>query len=153
MIPHITQERRAENNIHHTGRIKGIVMQKRCEEMTGPSAASLITCVSSDWRGPKRLQGPTRCTSDVMTSTPDSPIGLLHLSPTLEKINPVDVCGWQSFRMQMLMCCFLKKMLFPLVFKMFFIFKYFYSDIHWYRKVIMLCTKVKWFHSCRFVLM
>jgi len=26
MIPHITQERRAENNIHHTGRIKGIVV-------------------------------------------------------------------------------------------------------------------------------
>lgn len=26
MIPHITQERRAENNIHHTGRIDGIVV-------------------------------------------------------------------------------------------------------------------------------
>lgn len=26
-------------------------MQKRCEEMTGPSAASLITCVSPDSRG------------------------------------------------------------------------------------------------------
>lgn len=25
MIPHITQERRAENNIHHTGRIEGTV--------------------------------------------------------------------------------------------------------------------------------
>lgn len=26
MIPHITQERRAENNIHHTGRIEGTVV-------------------------------------------------------------------------------------------------------------------------------
>lgn len=29
MIPHITQERRAENNIHHTGRIKGIVDEEK----------------------------------------------------------------------------------------------------------------------------
>lgn len=27
MIPHITQERRAENNIHHTGRVKGTVVE------------------------------------------------------------------------------------------------------------------------------
>lgn len=33
MIPHITQERRAENNIHHTGRIKGIVVD--AEKMWG----------------------------------------------------------------------------------------------------------------------
>lgn len=36
MIPHITQERRAEDNIHHTGRIEGLWQtQKRCERMSG----------------------------------------------------------------------------------------------------------------------
>lgn len=62
MIPHITQERRAEDNIHHTGRIEGLwSMQKRCEQMTGPATPSLITGVSPDFGGQKTgMQGPIR---------------------------------------------------------------------------------------------
>lgn len=52
MIPHITQERRAEDNIHHTGRMEGLwSTQKRCEQRSGPATPSLITRVSPDFGG------------------------------------------------------------------------------------------------------
>ena len=41
MIPHITQERRVENNIHHTGRMRELQKLQKCsEKLTGPRRAA-----------------------------------------------------------------------------------------------------------------
>ena len=83
MIPHITQERRAENNIHHTGRIEGIVVD--AEKMWGddwPFGCLPDNVCLSGLQGGRGGEGaaggrakrgcrvPARCRSDVMTSAP-----------------------------------------------------------------------------------
>lgn len=81
MIPHIIQERRAENNIHHTGRITVILVD--AEKMWGgdwPFGCLLDNLSLRTGGGRRGYQGPTRCWGDVMTSTADSPIVPPHLS-------------------------------------------------------------------------
>ncbi|MEQ2192461.1 hypothetical protein XENOCAPTIV_011974 [Xenoophorus captivus] len=60
MIPHITQKRRAENNIHHTGRIKGSELDAKKMGKDRRPFGSLPDnlCFSGLEKGPKRLQGP-----------------------------------------------------------------------------------------------
>ena len=89
MIPHITQERRAENNIHHTGRIEGIVVD--AEKMWGDDwpfgCLPDNVCLSGlqggrqgggEGTGKERMQGP--CTLPLWRHDVDTALLLPLLS-------------------------------------------------------------------------
>lgn len=98
MIPHITQERRAENNIHHTGRIDGIVVDAekmwRVDWPLDCLPDNLCLSGLEGGQGGCRVPHAVPMTSWRQNRTLQSPNCISPL--TCKRMNPVYMFVWQK---------------------------------------------------------